>query len=113
MIAKQFFRPAEISLNSLYLGHNQIMNATREVFGNMPHLQWLDLSRNEIYEMDFDMFRNTKKLQVGPFNTFIDLLLIALCLFHYLNSVCGFRYWMFHTIGLPICQMTFLDSLAT
>ncbi|CAH1127122.1 unnamed protein product [Ceutorhynchus assimilis] len=64
VIGKQFFRPAEISLTSLYLSHNQIMNATKDVFGNMPHLQWLDLSWNQIYEMDFDMFRNTKKLQV-------------------------------------------------
>ncbi|KAL1506530.1 hypothetical protein ABEB36_005874 [Hypothenemus hampei] len=63
-IAKQFFKPAEISLTNLYLSHNNIMNVTRDVFGNMPHLQWLDLSRNHIYEMDFDMFRNTKKLQV-------------------------------------------------
>lgn len=65
MIGKKFFRPAEISLTNLYLSHNRIINATREVFGNMPHLQWLDLSRNHIYEMDFDMFRNTKKLQVS------------------------------------------------
>ncbi|KAH1028507.1 hypothetical protein HUJ05_001861 [Dendroctonus ponderosae] len=64
MIAKKFFRPAEISLTNLYLSHNRIINATRDVFGNMPHLQWLDLSSNHIYEMDFDMFRNTKKLQV-------------------------------------------------
>ncbi|XP_030758115.1 chaoptin [Sitophilus oryzae] len=64
LIAKQFFRPAEISLTHLYLSHNKILNATRDVFGNMPHLQWLDVSWNQIYEMDFDMFRNTKKLQV-------------------------------------------------
>lgn len=63
-ITKQFFRPVEISLTNLYLGHNKMMNASREVFGNMPHLQWLDLSYNQIYELDFDIFRNTKKLQV-------------------------------------------------
>ncbi|XP_060524010.1 chaoptin isoform X2 [Cylas formicarius] len=64
LIAKQFFKPAELSLTHLYLGHNRILNATRDVFGNMPHLQRLDLSWNQIYEMDFDMFRNTKKLQL-------------------------------------------------
>jgi len=30
----------------------------------MPHLQWLDLSYNLITEMDYDSFKNTKKLQV-------------------------------------------------
>ncbi|KAF7273812.1 hypothetical protein GWI33_013503 [Rhynchophorus ferrugineus] len=63
-IAKQFFRPAELSLTHLYLAHNRILNATKDVFGNMPHLQWLDLSWNYIYEMDFDMFRFSKRLQV-------------------------------------------------
>ncbi|KAJ8961557.1 hypothetical protein NQ318_014809 [Aromia moschata] len=63
-ISKQFFRPVELSLTHLYLHHNNMLNATREVFGNMRHLQWLDLSHNELYEMDFDMFRNTKKIQV-------------------------------------------------
>ncbi|XP_019875931.2 chaoptin isoform X2 [Aethina tumida] len=63
-ISRQFFRPVEISITHLYLGHNRLLNATRDVFGNMPHLQWLDISHNGLYEMDFDMFRNTKKLQV-------------------------------------------------
>jgi Leucine-rich repeat (LRR) protein len=30
----------------------------------MPHLQWLDLSHNIISEMEFDTFRNIRKLQV-------------------------------------------------
>lgn len=63
-ISKQYFRPVEISLTHLHLSHNKILNATRDVFGNMPHLQWLDLSSNGLYEMDFDTFRNTKRLQV-------------------------------------------------
>lgn len=30
----------------------------------MQHLTWLDLAHNDLYEIDFDTFRNTKKLQV-------------------------------------------------
>ncbi|CAD6994601.1 chaoptin isoform X1 [Ceratitis capitata] len=59
-----YFRPAEISLTHLYMGYNSLMNATRDVFGNMPHLQWLDLSYNRIRELDFDAFKNTKQLQL-------------------------------------------------
>lgn len=59
-----YFRPAEISLTHLHLGYNSLMNATRDVFGNMPHLHWLDISHNLIRELDFDAFKNTKKLQV-------------------------------------------------
>ncbi|XP_015839467.1 chaoptin isoform X1 [Tribolium castaneum] len=62
-VAKQFFRPVELSLMQLYLGHNKLLNATKDLFGNMPHLQVLDLSHNSLYELDFDTFRNTKKLQ--------------------------------------------------
>lgn len=39
-------------------------NTTKNIFGNMPHLQWLDLSHNQIDEIDFDTFKNTRKLQV-------------------------------------------------
>ncbi|CAH1114704.1 unnamed protein product [Psylliodes chrysocephalus] len=63
-ISKQFFRPVELSMTHLYLSHNNILNASRDVFGSLRHLQWLDISHNGMYEMDFDMFRNTKKLQV-------------------------------------------------
>ncbi|KAJ8916973.1 hypothetical protein NQ315_008373 [Exocentrus adspersus] len=63
-VSKYFFMPVELSLSHLYLSHNNILNATREVFGNLRHLQWLDVSHNGLYEMDFDMFRDTKKLQV-------------------------------------------------
>nr|CAD7567857.1 unnamed protein product [Timema californicum] len=64
-IARGYLRPLEISVTHLYLGNNALQNATREVFGNMPHLQWLDLSGNSISELDFDVFRNTRRLQVG------------------------------------------------
>ncbi|XP_011212502.1 chaoptin isoform X1 [Bactrocera dorsalis] len=64
LIHPGYFRPAEISLTHLYMGYNSLMNATRDVFGNMPHLQWLDLSYNSIRELDFDAFKNTKQLQL-------------------------------------------------
>nr|CAD7400647.1 unnamed protein product [Timema poppensis] len=65
-IARGYLRPLEISVTHLYLGNNALQNATREVFGNMPHLQWLDLSGNRISELDFDVFRNTRRLQEKP-----------------------------------------------
>lgn len=64
VIHKQYFRPVEISLTHLHLSHNTIMNATRDAFGNMPHLNWIDLSHNRIYDFEYDTFRNTKNLQV-------------------------------------------------
>ncbi|KAL3279502.1 hypothetical protein HHI36_017011, partial [Cryptolaemus montrouzieri] len=63
-IAKGFFKPSELSLTHLYMSSNKILNASMEVFGNMPHLQLLDISDNMIYELDFDTFRNTKRLQI-------------------------------------------------
>ncbi|KRT80569.1 hypothetical protein AMK59_7610 [Oryctes borbonicus] len=63
-ISKQYFQPAVLSLTHLYLSHNKIANATKDVFGNIPHLQVLDVSHNQLVEIDFDTFRNTKNLQV-------------------------------------------------
>nr|XP_012137075.1 PREDICTED: chaoptin isoform X3 [Megachile rotundata] len=63
-IMRYYFKPVEYSLTHLYLSHNQLSNVTQGVFGNMPHLQWLDLSHNDLIEVDFDCFRNTKNLQV-------------------------------------------------
>ncbi|CAH0395861.1 unnamed protein product [Bemisia tabaci] len=63
-IAHGYFRPIESSITHLYLSHNSLLNATRDNFGNMPHLQWLDLSANLISEIDFDSFKNTRKLQI-------------------------------------------------
>ncbi|XP_057660248.1 chaoptin isoform X3 [Diorhabda carinulata] len=85
-ISKQFFRPVELSLTHLYLSHNNMLNASRDVFGSLRHLQWLDISHNGMYEMDFDMFRNTKKLQVliASHNKIAD---VANDLFRFLNNL--------------------------
>lgn len=66
-ISRSFFRPAELSLTHLHLSNNMLLNATWDVFGNMPHLQWLDLSANQLVNIMFDTFRNTRKLQVRIF----------------------------------------------
>ncbi|XP_053976028.1 chaoptin [Hylaeus volcanicus] len=63
-IMKYYFKPVEYSLTHLHMSHNQLTNVTQGVFGNMPHLQWLDLSHNDLLEIDFDCFRNTKNIQV-------------------------------------------------
>lgn len=64
-IGHSYLQPVEQSLTHLHLSHNRLLNTTREVFGDMPHLQWLDLSSNQLAELDFDTFRNTKMLQVS------------------------------------------------
>lgn len=64
-VSRAFFRPAELSLTHLRMSHNSLRNATWDVFGNMPHLQWLDLRRNNLREIGWDAFRNTKRLQVS------------------------------------------------
>lgn len=64
-VVRNYLRPAERSLTHLHLSHNRLSNATREVFGGMPHLQWLDLGDNELAELEYDVFRNTRNLQVG------------------------------------------------
>ena len=63
-IGRGYLRPVESSMTHLYLSHNSLFNATRDVYGNMQHLQWLDLTANKLSEIDFDTFRNSKKLQV-------------------------------------------------
>lgn len=63
-ITKYYFKPVEYSLTHLYLSNNQLRNITQRVFGNMPHLQWLDLRHNGLMETEFDCFKNTKDLQV-------------------------------------------------
>ncbi|XP_018398930.1 PREDICTED: chaoptin isoform X1 [Cyphomyrmex costatus] len=67
-IAKYYFKPVEYSLTHLYLSNNQLRNITQDVFGNMPHLQWLDLRHNELMEPDFDCLKNTNNLQVLLFS---------------------------------------------
>lgn len=63
-ITKYYFKPVEYSLTHLYLSNNQLRNITQMIFGNMPHLQWLDLRHNKLIETEFDCFKNTKNLQV-------------------------------------------------
>uniref|UniRef100_A0A182M164 LRRCT domain-containing protein n=1 Tax=Anopheles culicifacies TaxID=139723 RepID=A0A182M164_9DIPT len=59
-----YFRPTELSLMKLVLRENKLTMITRELFGNMPHLHWLDLSDNEITDLEYDTLRTTRKLQV-------------------------------------------------
>lgn len=61
---RHYFKPVEYSITHLYISNNRLRNLTQGVFGNMPHLQWLDLTHNKLTEMDFDCFKNTKNLQV-------------------------------------------------
>ncbi|KAK4882835.1 hypothetical protein RN001_006154 [Aquatica leii] len=63
-ISKHYFNPVEISLTHLYFSHNLILNISREIFGNMPHLQWIDLSFNRLLEFEYNTFKNTRHLQV-------------------------------------------------
>ncbi|XP_050296865.1 chaoptin isoform X2 [Anthonomus grandis grandis] len=63
-ISEGFFEPVNSSLKRLHLGHNQIMNATGKVFGAMKYLQWLDLSWNSIFEMEFDMFDRSRRMDL-------------------------------------------------
>ena len=74
-INRNYFKPVEYSLTHLYISHNELNNVTQGVFGNMPHLQWLDLSHNDLMEVDYDCFRNKKNLQVIVFswNNLMDI----------------------------------------
>ncbi|XP_014224745.1 chaoptin isoform X2 [Trichogramma pretiosum] len=74
-ITRYYFKPVEYSLTHLHLSHNEINNVTQAVFGNMPHLQWLDLSWNDLMEIDFDCFKETKNIQVLKFshNNIMDI----------------------------------------
>lgn len=63
-IERLYFKNVESSLTHLYFSHNQLINVTADVFGNLPHLQWLDLSSNQLERIEFDAFRNTRRLQV-------------------------------------------------
>ncbi|XP_050075895.1 chaoptin [Anopheles maculipalpis] len=63
-IVPGYFRPAELSLMKLVLSSNKLSTITRELFGTIPHLHWLDLADNEITELEYDTLRSTRKLQV-------------------------------------------------
>jgi hypothetical protein len=66
-VSGSFFKPIETALTYLIMSHNKLTNVTRDAFGNMPHLQWLDLTFNDLKEVDFDAFRHTRRLQVSTF----------------------------------------------
>ncbi|CAH2085309.1 unnamed protein product [Euphydryas editha] len=74
-IAPYYFRHADLTISELYLSHNMIRNVTREVFGSMLMLQYLDLSHNQIFHMEYDCFKKVKNLQIIDLshNHLIDL----------------------------------------
>ncbi|GBO99132.1 Chaoptin, partial [Eumeta japonica] len=61
-IAPYYFRHADLTLSALHLSHNKLRNITREVFGSMLQLQYLDLSHNEIFVMEYDCFKKVKRI---------------------------------------------------
>ncbi|XP_075975754.1 leucine rich repeat containing G protein-coupled receptor chaoptin isoform X2 [Anticarsia gemmatalis] len=63
-IAPYYFRHADLTLTELHLSHNYLRNITREVFGSMHMLQYLDLSHNKIFHMEYDCFKRVKNLQI-------------------------------------------------
>ncbi|CAB3222289.1 unnamed protein product [Arctia plantaginis] len=63
-IAPYYFRHSDLTLTELHLSHNYLRNITREVFGNMHMLQYLDLSHNKILHMEYDCFNRVKNLQI-------------------------------------------------
>ncbi|XP_053605406.1 chaoptin isoform X2 [Plodia interpunctella] len=63
-IAPFYFRHVDLTLSELYLSHNLLRNITREVFGSMVMLQYLDLSHNYIFHLEFDCFAKVKALQI-------------------------------------------------
>ncbi|RVE54580.1 hypothetical protein evm_000701 [Chilo suppressalis] len=67
-IAPYYFRHADFTLAELYLSHNFIRNITREVFGSLAALQYLDLSNNLIYHLEYDCFARAKALQLLDFS---------------------------------------------
>ena len=75
IISRSFFKPIEVSIMEILLQKNELQNLSREVFGNMPHLQVLNLSHNKITEVNFDSFKNSPRLQVSVIFTPIMQLL--------------------------------------
>ncbi|KAL4716304.1 hypothetical protein ACJJTC_014784 [Scirpophaga incertulas] len=67
-IAPYYFRHADFTLAELYLSHNYIRNITREIFGSLTALQYLDLSHNLIYHLEYDCFARAKALQIIDFS---------------------------------------------
>lgn len=65
----------ESSLSYLHMSFNDIWQVSRNVFGNLYNLIWLDIGYNRITEVGFDSFRGSKKLQVliMTHNRLVDL----------------------------------------
>jgi len=65
----------DASLGYLHMSHNNLGQVSRNVFGNLNNLLWLDLGYNRIAEIGFDSFRGSKKLQVFimSHNRLVDL----------------------------------------
>ncbi|KAL1452518.1 hypothetical protein WDU94_006742 [Cyamophila willieti] len=63
-IGEEYFHPVINTLTHLYMSHNSLTKATRNGFGSLHHLEWLDISANNIFDIDFDAFKNTHRLQV-------------------------------------------------
>ncbi|KAL1140925.1 hypothetical protein AAG570_000853, partial [Ranatra chinensis] len=63
-IGRDYLGPLQHSLTHLYLNNNGFTNASRNMFPEMPHLQFIDMSYNYLMEIDFDTLRNVRNLQV-------------------------------------------------
>jgi Leucine-rich repeat (LRR) protein len=63
-IARGFFDPIRSSLTHLELHQNRLRTVSRDLFGDMNHLLWLDLSNNDIQLIDSDSFFNNKNMQI-------------------------------------------------
>lgn len=46
------------------MSFNNLWQVSRNVFGNLYNLIWLDIGHNHITKVEFDSFRGSKKLQV-------------------------------------------------
>lgn len=58
-------KPVEQSLTHLYLSYNKLINITKDTFGDMLYLQWIDISHNRLKYIEQDTFANTKSIQVS------------------------------------------------
>ncbi|XP_071444746.1 chaoptin isoform X2 [Hetaerina americana] len=63
-VERGYMSSLAMSLTHLHMSFNKISNATREAFGSLPHLQWLDLGYNDMRQLEYDAFRGTRHLQV-------------------------------------------------
>lgn len=63
------------NLNYLYMSYNNLCQISRNVFGDLNSLIWLDIGHNHITDVGFDSFRGTRKLQViiMSYNRLVEL----------------------------------------